>query len=237
MKRKLIITAITLLIGTLSIAPAYASTIVTENNINYAYNDKQEKIHGWEKMGNDWYYFSQGDGHMMYGWQLVNNTWYYFDTDGKMLANTITPDGYSVSESGAWDQNNTYLKNQQQIMLNAINEERRKAGVSELTLSDTLNQVVLIRCKETTQLLSHTRPDGSDCFTVFENYGYKKGIRGENIFWSSGYDIDSKFANDKLMNSEGHRANILNSKLNTVGIGIIKKGNECFYLQAFSSLN
>lgn len=68
MKRKLIITAIALLMGALNITPAYASTIVTKNNINYAYNDKQEKIHGWKKIENDWYYFSQDDGHMMYGW-------------------------------------------------------------------------------------------------------------------------------------------------------------------------
>ena len=38
---------------------------------------------------------------MKFGWQAINGKMYYFDANGKMLANTITPDGYMVDANGA----------------------------------------------------------------------------------------------------------------------------------------
>ncbi len=34
------------------------------------------------------------------GWYNVNNKWYYFDSNGEMLQNATTPDGYKVDEKG-----------------------------------------------------------------------------------------------------------------------------------------
>lgn len=38
------------------------------------------------------------------GWYNINNKWYYFDSNGLMLQNTITPDGFKVDEYGVWVQ-------------------------------------------------------------------------------------------------------------------------------------
>ena len=42
------------------------------------------------------------EGQMIYGWRFINGYWYYFSSDGSMLVNTITPDGYLVDENGRW---------------------------------------------------------------------------------------------------------------------------------------
>ncbi|MFT4107064.1 MAG: hypothetical protein QM657_15015 [Lacrimispora sp.] len=58
---------------------------------------------GWLFDNNNWYYLEQS-GAMNTGWALVNGKWYYLNADGKMAANTVTPDGYKVGDDGAWIQ-------------------------------------------------------------------------------------------------------------------------------------
>ena len=41
---------------------------------------------------------------MAIGWTKIVNDWYYFGTDGTMLINSVTPDGYQVGENGKWIQ-------------------------------------------------------------------------------------------------------------------------------------
>lgn len=56
----------------------------------------------WMQIGGQWYYFDAA-GYMATGWVNVNGLSYYLDpVSGAMYANTRTPDGYWVNESGAW---------------------------------------------------------------------------------------------------------------------------------------
>ena len=56
----------------------------------------------WFYYGDTWYYL-KGSGAMASNeWIQVQGKWYYLDSSGKMLRNTYTPDGYYVSNSGAW---------------------------------------------------------------------------------------------------------------------------------------
>lgn len=56
----------------------------------------------WFYYGDTWYYV-KGSGAMASNeWIQVQGKWYYLDSSGKMLRNTYTPDGYYVSNSGAW---------------------------------------------------------------------------------------------------------------------------------------
>ncbi len=36
------------------------------------------------------------------GWLSYKNQWYYLGQDGKMLKDTVTPDGYRVNHEGVW---------------------------------------------------------------------------------------------------------------------------------------
>ncbi len=41
-------------------------------------------------------------GRMSKGWALVSGTYYYFNSDGAMLRDATTPDGYKVDAEGKW---------------------------------------------------------------------------------------------------------------------------------------
>ena len=55
-------------------------------------------------------------------------------------------------------------------MLNLVNVERRKHGLNPLVLDRDLNNGAMIRAREISEYFSHTRPDGTACFTVLPNY-------------------------------------------------------------------
>lgn len=63
--------------------------------VSYAGQWQQDEV-GWRYM--------EDDGTYKTGWyQDVNSKWYYLDQNTNyMLANTVIPDGYYVSESGEW---------------------------------------------------------------------------------------------------------------------------------------
>jgi hypothetical protein len=48
------------------------------------------------------YYCFDANGYRRYGWINWNNKWYYCGTDGALMANTYTPDGYYVGSDGVW---------------------------------------------------------------------------------------------------------------------------------------
>ena len=94
-----------------------------------------------------------------------------------------------------------------------VNQERERQGLSQLILSEGLNDAASIRAVELDELYSHTRPDGTSCFTAVEK-SYWGG--GENIYVSPTNPEDAMIG---WMNSTGHRANILTSSFKFIGIG------------------
>lgn len=62
---------------------------------------------GWEQEGTSWKYNDNGT-YAANGWRWIDGNGdgvaecYYFDSNGYMLANTTTPDGYTVNADGAW---------------------------------------------------------------------------------------------------------------------------------------
>ena len=98
-------------------------------------------------------------------------------------------------------------------VLQLVNMERAKVGAPPLRLAPDLMECAAIRAEEITEEFSHTRPDGSDCFTVMENRGR---TCGENI--AAGHGTAEETV-DQWMNSEGHRENILDPKYRELGVG------------------
>ena len=110
------------------------------------------------------------------------------------------------------------------------NIEREKAGVSLLVLDDTLCSAAAVRAEEITVSFDHTRPDGRKCFTAMDDIGYSYSAGGENIAW--GYRTAEEVV-DGWMHSAGHRANILSSNFNRLGVG--KSGT--YWVQMFAYSN
>ncbi|MGN0618993.1 MAG: CAP domain-containing protein [Ruminiclostridium sp.] len=114
-----------------------------------------------------------------------------------------------------------------------VNSERKAAGKSALTLDSKLCEAAEIRAKEIAEYFSHDRPDGSACFTVFEELGIRYGAAGENI--AAGQRSASEVM-ESWMNSSGHRQNILSSNFRKIGIGLYKSpdGYGYYWVQIFS---
>jgi uncharacterized protein YkwD len=111
------------------------------------------------------------------------------------------------------------------------NQERVYAGLNALTYNNILENGAMIRAEEIIGSFSHTRPDGSRFYTVF-NDTYSFHLMGENL--AAGFNSASAVVSG-WMNSEGHRANILNEGYTQIGIGIAKdKDGRIYWVQIFA---
>ena len=113
-----------------------------------------------------------------------------------------------------------------------VNNERAKYGLSPLTQDSGATQVAHLRAKEIVQSFSHTRPNGSSCFTAASELGVSYRSAGENIAY--GYPTPEAVVNG-WMNSEGHRKNILSSSFGKIGIGCYESGGVLYWSQFFIS--
>ena len=121
--------------------------------------------------------------------------------------------------------------NYAQEILDSVNYERTNAGLSSLSLSSTLMEGAAIRANELTTYYSHTRPNGTGCFTVVENT-YPSYYMGENI--AAGYTSTADVMNG-WMHSTGHRENILRSSYSELGVGIAYDSDRYYWVQLFGN--
>ena len=123
------------------------------------------------------------------------------------------------SGAGAVAENSETAAFQGQV-LRLVNVERAKAGALPLRLDGELTDGAKIRAEEISRHFSHTRPDGSSCYTVLRSLGR---TAGENI--AAGRATPEAVV-DQWMHSPGHRANILNKRFTTLGVGYFYKENS-----------
>ena len=109
-------------------------------------------------------------------------------------------------------------------LLRLVNAERDKKNLSSLKYSKELAKAADIRARELTQTFSHTRPDGTTCFTVSEF------VYGENI--AAGQTAPTAVVSS-WMNSQGHKDNILNETYNSAAIGCYNDGETYYWVLLF----
>lgn len=112
------------------------------------------------------------------------------------------------------------------------NNYRSLVGVPSLTLDSSLVEAASIRAKELSNSFSHTRPNGSSCFTVLSELGISYGTAGENI--AAGYS-SSQSVMEGWRSSSGHYQNIISSKFKKIGIGVNIINNQYYWVQIFSN--
>ena len=141
-----------------------------------------------------------------------------------------TPDNPDVPEA---DDGTTTNPADSVIMqlLTLVNNERVKNGIAALTYDETLELCAYVRSKEIKSLFSHTRPDGTSCFTVLDQYNYKYSYAGENIAY--GQETAEEVFRD-WMNSQGHRENILSPNFTRIGMSRYENGSV-YWAQMFAS--
>ena len=116
-------------------------------------------------------------------------------------------------------------------VLSLVNSERAKNGLGALKLDDRLCALADIRAKEITASFSHTRPDGTSCFTVFKQNGVTYRYAGENLAYGQ---TSAAAVMNGWMNSSGHRANILGKNFGKIGISCLVYGGRKYWVQLFT---
>ena len=110
------------------------------------------------------------------------------------------------------------------------NEEREKEGVGKLVYNSDLQEAADLRAKECASVFSHTRPDGTSCFTAI---GVDYEVAGENLIMADGPLANAKTMMNTWMNSEGHRANILLPEFKEMAVGIFLSDDTVYAVQIF----
>jgi len=108
-------------------------------------------------------------------------------------------------------------------MFNLVNSERAKLGIKPLQFDDRLRNIARSYGEEMFEngFFSHTsQVDGSTPADRGNRAGISYSVIGENL----AYAPDVYLAHQGLMNSEGHRKNILSEDYGKVGIGVIDGG-------------
>ncbi len=146
---------------------------------------------------------------------------------------TPTPTQTPTKPSTPADQNtNTGISSYASEVLRLVNVERSKAGLSAFTTNQSLTAAANKRAQEIKTSFSHTRPNGSAFQTVLGEYGVTYRAAGENIAY--GQKTPQEVVTG-WMNSTGHRANILNSNFNKLGVGVYQSNGTIYWTQEFTN--
>lgn len=112
------------------------------------------------------------------------------------------------------------------------NQERSSAGLGTLEADPTLNEMAMVRAKELVDAYSHTRPDGTNSNTIYEDFGADLTPYGENIH--KGVKTPGAAVNG-WMGSAGHKANILRDGAQYMGVGVWQDDNgRLYWVQMFA---
>ena len=179
------------------------------------YDANGHMVKGWDTNNDGTYYFDQVYGTMAKGIVTIDGNLYLFDVDTGVMQASIT-----TSEEAMADR-----------VIELVNQERTSRGLQPLLKHDGLMVAAAARARELSQRYSHTRPDGSECFTILWHLGIDYGYAGENI--AMGQRTPEIVMND-WMNSSGHRANILNENYDCIGVGYTMVDGHPYWVQLFT---
>lgn len=128
----------------------------------------------------------------------------------------------------------------EQTIVTLVNELREEQQLDPVASNDMLKAAAIIRAVETEESFSHTRPDGSSAFTVFEEEGiaYPYKVVGENLGMATYYMNEEDMA-ELLFNgwveSEGHYENMIKPEYKEIGVGVHYDGEFLYATQLFGT--
>jgi len=120
--------------------------------------------------------------------------------------------------------NSTPAPDLEEKMLELVNQERTSRGLKPLQMDPALIPVARSHSQDMWErsYFSHYTPEGKDPFERMKDGHVDYRTAGENLALAPTLQI----AHTGLMNSPGHRANILNPNFGRVGIGIMNGGRR-----------
>ncbi len=156
----------------------------------------------------------------------------------KNLVYILTPENPNSEESQKLNiPESIVLKEDPQAekeMFDLVNKERKAQGLNELKFDNPLRDVGRAHCTDmfNRRYFSHYSPEGKSPFTRIQEAGIEYIAAGENLAYAPSVAI----AHQGLMNSPGHRENILRVEFGTLGVGVIDGGlNGKMFCQEFTN--
>ncbi|MGD7060375.1 CAP domain-containing protein [Bacillus altitudinis] len=118
----------------------------------------------------------------------------------------------------------------EQEVVELTNKERAKQGLKALSVDSKLSKSARAKSQDMKDknYFSHTSPTYGSPFDQMKQFGITYKTAGENIAQGQRSPQEVVTA---WMNSEGHRANILNKNYTHIGVGYVKSGN--YWTQQF----
>ncbi len=101
-------------------------------------------------------------------------------------------------------------------MVGIINKHRETANLEPLKISEILCEIARIRAKESSTKWSHARPDGSNFSSLMNDTDIAWNVAGENL--ARHRNATASDVTDAWIQSESHRANLLNPRFKKCGI-------------------
>jgi hypothetical protein len=123
------------------------------------------------------------------------------------------------------------LRTMEWRMLKLLNKDRKRHGFRKVKMQEDLREVARSHSLDMAQkdYFAHENIKAQSPSDRLKLAGVTEVVSGENLAKIGGYPNPTQFAEKGLMDSPGHRANILNKNYNAVGIGVIQSKNRVYY--------
>ena len=134
--------------------------------------------------------------------------------------------------------NDKFMAQVEQAIYQKVNAERAKAGVPQLSYNSTMEKYARIKSQDMgdNNYFSHEDLNGNLITVKMKADGVSYKSWGENIAYIGGVSDANALAEQFMknwMNSSGHRANILSTNFESIGVGVYKAGNRVYATQEF----
>lgn len=108
-------------------------------------------------------------------------------------------------------------------MADLINRARAEAGLPALTVDPQLANTARLKSQDMADknYFSHQSPTYGAPYDMLKRFGISYKTAGENIACNQTVEV----AHQDLMNSQGHRVNILSKDFTHIGVGIVNGGS------------
>ena len=124
--------------------------------------------------------------------------------------------------------------------VNKYRNEANQSNVNGISNRDNVvldEQLCIAACVRAVEMaystkFSHTRPNGTQCYTVLNEMGISYSTAGENI--ASG-DTTADAVSNGWKNSSGHYKNMTSEKFSKIGVGVYKFDDVYYWVQLFTN--
>lgn len=123
------------------------------------------------------------------------------------------------------------LESDERLLFEMMNEERTKNGLPPYQLDERLTGLARMKSEDLVKnhYFSHVSPTYGSPYEMLDDAGVDYVRAGENIAQAGNVYV----VHYRLMNSSGHRRNILHQYFTHVGIGVVRNGSGVMVTELF----